>query len=127
MAAGLLEPRGSFTPRLQDLLAPVARARRHIRVAGPYGANGITQFDAWADGEQALAVSRPSHGQLVHGHTEHAVPDGSVQLDLLRVTTLPLAISAWAGLAPAYTVMGRTDRLPMHVFQERLDGGGHSP
>jgi hypothetical protein len=127
VAAGLLEPRGRFTPALLDLLAPLAAAKRHFRVEGSYGATGTTQLDAWTDGAHALVASRPSHAQLVHGATGHLVPEASVRLELVRASSLPVVIAAWAGLAPAYTVLGRTDRLPMGLFQDRLEGSGHPP
>lgn len=126
VAARLMEPDGTLTRAFEMIAAPRAEERRHIRIEGVYGTQH-TQLDAWAGNGSVLVASRASHAQLVHGHQEHAVPPGSVRLEVVREGSLPLVIAAWAGLAPAWTVMGSVDRLPMDVFMQRLEGGGHPP
>lgn len=126
VAAGLMESDGTFTKAFDVLSLPLRSARRRFVVEGHYGTQ-TTQLDAWAGGGGVLVATRASHAQLVLGEERNAVPPGSVQLDVIREGGLPGAIAAWAGLGPAWSVLGRIDRVPMKAFEARLEGTGGPP
>lgn len=122
VATGLMDPDGAFTESFRLLTLPLSRSRETVRVEGVH-LGGSTQLDVWLGGGGATVVSRASHAQLVHGDTGHAVPEGSVRVDVLREESVPLAIAAWAGVGPAWTVVTGEDRIPVDLFQARLDRG----
>lgn len=126
VAAGLMEPDGAFTEAFGLLSVPVQSARRRFVVEGQYGTQP-TQLDAWAGGGGVLVATRASHAQLVLGQESMAVPPGSVRVDVVREGGLPGAIAAWAGLGPAWSVLGRVDRVPVGDFEARLEGAGGPP
>lgn len=126
VSVGLMEPDGAFTRAFELLSVPLGSARRRFVVEGQYGTQ-TTQLDAWAGGGGVLVATRPSHAQLVLGETENAVPPGAVRLDVIREGSLPGAIAAWAGLGPAWSVLGTVDQVPMGAFETRIEGSGAPP
>lgn len=126
VAAGLMEPDGTFTRAFELLSVPVCSTRRRFVVEGQYGIQ-TTQLDAWAGGGGVLVATRASHAQLVLGEEGASVTPGSVRLDVIREGALPGAVAAWAGLGPAWSVLGRVDQVPMGAFEGRLEGAGSPP
>lgn len=122
VASGLMDPDGTFTDAFRLMSLPLVSARQTLRVEGVHR-DVSTQLDVWLGGGGATVVSRASHAQLVHGDTEHAVPEGSVRVDVLREESVPLAIAGWAGLGPAWTVVTGQDGIPVDLFQARLERG----
>ncbi|MFC7400857.1 hypothetical protein [Citricoccus sp. GCM10030269] len=122
VATGLMDPDGTFTEAFRLLTLPVAQSRQTIRVEGVHRGE-VTQLDVWFGGGGATVASRASHAQLVHDDTSHAVPAGSVQVDVIREESVPLAIAAWAGVGPAWTVVTGEDQIDLDRFQARLDHG----
>ncbi len=126
VGVGLMEPDGDLAPAFRILGLPLAGAREVARIEGEY-LGQPSQLDAWLGGGGVSIASRASHAQLVHGDSEHAVPPGSVRVDVVREASLPLAIAAWAGLGPAWSVMSTVDSVPVRLFDERLRRGPEVP
>ncbi|MBM6620311.1 hypothetical protein JTF08_01680 [Micrococcaceae bacterium RIT802] len=126
VAAGLMEPDGTFTPAFAIISVPLREVRRRFVVEGRYGTQ-TTQLDAWAGGGGVLVATRASHAQLVWGNEEHAVPPGSVRLEIVREGSLTGVVAAWAGLGPAWSVLGRVDQVAPGAFEARLEGAGGPP
>lgn len=130
VAAGLMEPDGELTRAFQLMGLPLSKARQTVRIEGVH-LGSSSQFDAWLGGGGVTVASRGSHGQLVHGDgpgaqpegEHHHVPAGAVRVDVVREESLPLAMAAWAGFGPAWTVMSTLDRIPLDLFEQRLEHG----
>lgn len=126
VGVGLMEPDGTVAPAFTLLGLPLASSRETVRVEGDHLGH-VSQLDAWMGGGGVSIASRASYAQLVHGESEHAVAPGSVRMNVVREASLPLAIAAWAGLGPAWSVMSATDRIPARLFEDRLRRGPEVP
>lgn len=126
VAAGLMEPDGTFAVGFEVLGIALAQSRQRLRVEGVHGATS-TQFDAWIGGGSVTVASRASQGQLIHGSSQRPVPSDHVQVDVLCEGSLPLAVAAWSGLGPAWTVLSEIDRMPAELFEQRLVQGEKVP
>ncbi|MFC0249904.1 hypothetical protein ACFFIO_15460 [Citricoccus parietis] len=126
VAAGLMEPDGELREGFRLMVLPLSLARQSIRIEGVH-LQASTQFDAWLGGGGVTVASRASHAQWVQGDETTAIPDGFVCVDVIREESLPLAMAAWAGVGPAWTVMSTIDRIPMDLFERRLEQGRGVP
>lgn len=122
VAAGLMEPDGELSESFRLLALPLSRARQSLRIEGAH-LQAATQFDAWLGGGGVTVASRGSYAQWVQGNEATTVPDGFVCVDVIREESLPLAMAAWAGVGPAWTVMSTIDRIPIDLFERRLAQG----
>ena len=120
--AGLATDDGKLTEQGQLVKQILTKPSARVRVESSRGRAPLT-FEAYVLSGQAVIVASTSPATLVedpHGEDILAA-SGRVQLDFVDVSYVPIALAAWVGLAPAWSLATSPELIDEKLLVHRMD------
>ncbi|EMY32658.1 hypothetical protein D477_019051 [Arthrobacter crystallopoietes BAB-32] len=122
MQAGLATKSGKLTREGQVLVAPM-RQRTGLVQLHAAGGGRNSRLLLWLSPEGATVAAGPSYHRLMDPNDDGVRTigaDGNVQLDHVPADAVPGLVGRWMGLAPAWSIFGTPDVLPVEMLEARF-------
>jgi hypothetical protein len=119
--SGLATEKGKLTEQGRLVKEILTKPRGRIRVESSRGRTPLT-FEAYVASGQAVLLASASPASLAEvPHDDILTASALVRLDVVPVEHVPIAIAAWTGMAPAWSLATNPEMIDHELLLHRAD------